>query len=71
MASRLGEIGDAVFSGWIVTWPTRLLALIWLAWIVSWVVASFWSGRTKRHVRTWDSFVYRVPILLGAILFSP
>jgi len=71
MPSRLGEIGDAVFSGWIVTWPTRLLALIWLAWIVSWVVASFWSGRTKRHVRTRDSFVYRVPILLGAILFSP
>ena len=71
MASRLGEIGDAFFSGWIVTWPTRLLALIWLAWIVSWVVASFWSGRTKRHVQTWDSFVYRVPILLGAILFSP
>jgi len=71
MASRLGEIGDAVFSGWIVAWPTRLLALIWLAWIVSWVVASFWSGRTKRHVRTWDSFAYRVPILLGAILFFP
>ena len=71
MASRLGEIGDAVFSGWIVAWPTRLLALIWLAWIVSWVVASFWSGRTKRHVRTRDSFVYRVPILLGAILFFP
>jgi protein-S-isoprenylcysteine O-methyltransferase Ste14 len=71
MPSRLGEIGDAVFSGWIVTWPTRLLALIWLAWIVSWVVASFWSGRTKRHVRTRDSFAYRVPILLGAILFSP
>jgi protein-S-isoprenylcysteine O-methyltransferase Ste14 len=71
MPSRLGEIGDTVFSGWIVTWPTRVLALIWLAWIVSWVVASFWSGRTKRHVRTRDSFVYRVPILLGAILFSP
>jgi protein-S-isoprenylcysteine O-methyltransferase Ste14 len=71
MPSRPGEISDAIFNGWIVTWPTRLLALIWLAWIVSWVVASFWSGRTKKHVRTRDSFVYRVPILLGAVLFYP
>jgi protein-S-isoprenylcysteine O-methyltransferase Ste14 len=71
MPSRLGEISDAVLSGWIVTWPTRLLALIWLAWVVSWVVASFWSGRTKAHVRTRESWVYRLPILAGAILLSP
>jgi protein-S-isoprenylcysteine O-methyltransferase Ste14 len=71
MPSRLGGFGDALFSGWIVTWPTRLLALIWLVWVVSWVVASFWSGRTKGHVATRDSLVYRVPILLGAILLSP
>jgi protein-S-isoprenylcysteine O-methyltransferase Ste14 len=71
MPSRFGEISDAALGGWIVTWPTKLLALIWLAWIVSWVVASFWSGRTKTHVRTLDSWVYRLPILIGAILLSP
>ena len=71
MPSRPDEIYNAVLSGWIVTWPTRLLALIWLAWVVSWIVASFWSGQTKTHVRTWDSWVYRLPILLGAILLSP
>jgi protein-S-isoprenylcysteine O-methyltransferase Ste14 len=71
MPSRLGEIYDAVLSGWIVTWPTKLLALIWLAWVVSWVVASVWSGRTKTHVPTLDSWVYRLPLLLGAILLSP
>jgi len=71
MPNNSSEISDALFSGWIVTWPTRLLALIWLAWVVSWVVASFWSGRTKSHVRTWDSWVYRLPILIGAILLSP
>jgi isoprenylcysteine carboxyl methyltransferase (ICMT) family protein YpbQ len=71
MPSGLDEIGDAAFSGWIVTWPTKLLALIWLAWIVSWVVASFWSGRTKAHVRSRESWVYRLPILFGAILLSP
>jgi protein-S-isoprenylcysteine O-methyltransferase Ste14 len=71
MPSHPGEIYDAVLSGWIVTWPTKLLALIWLAWVVSWVVASVWSGRTKTHVPTLDSWVYRLPILLGAILLSP
>jgi len=65
------EIIEAVFSGWLVTWPTSLLSLIWLAWVTSWVVASFWSGRTKTHVRTRDSWVYRLPILLGAIMLLP
>ena len=71
MLKALGEMSDAVLSGWIIAWPTKLLALIWLAWIVSWVAASFWSGRTKAHVPTWDSWVYRLPILAGAILLMP
>lgn len=71
MLDGLGKISDAILSGWIVTWPTKLLALIWLAWVVSWVVAAFWSGRTKTHVPTWDSWVYRLPILLGAIFLMP
>jgi protein-S-isoprenylcysteine O-methyltransferase Ste14 len=62
---------DALLTGWVFDWPTRLLALIWLAWVVSWVVASFWSGRTKTHVPTVSSLAYRIPILLGAILFMP
>jgi protein-S-isoprenylcysteine O-methyltransferase Ste14 len=62
---------ETVLSGWIATWPTKLLAFIWLAWVISWVAASFWSGRTKTHVRTRNSWVYRLPILLGAILLSP
>jgi protein-S-isoprenylcysteine O-methyltransferase Ste14 len=62
---------ETVSSSWIATWPTKLLAFIWLAWVISWVAASFWSGRTKTHVRTRNSWVYRLPILLGAILLSP
>jgi protein-S-isoprenylcysteine O-methyltransferase Ste14 len=69
MPSHFGEI--SLLSGWIVTWPTQLLALIWLAWVTSWVVASFWSVRTKTHVRTWNSLVYRLPILFGAIFLAP
>ena len=71
MPSNPNGIADALLTGWIVTWPTRLLSLIWLAWVVSWVVASFWSGRTKSFVPTQDSWVYRLPILIGAILLSP
>ena len=71
MLSIREDIYDLVACGWIVTWPTKLLGLIWLAWVITWVVASFWSGRTKTHVQTLDSWVYRLPILLGAILLSP
>jgi hypothetical protein len=60
-----------VWSGWTATWPTQLLALIWVAWLVSWAVGSFFSGRTEKHVRTWDSRAYHIPILAGAVLLTP
>jgi isoprenylcysteine carboxyl methyltransferase (ICMT) family protein YpbQ len=63
-------LGSA-FNGWTTIWPTQLLALIWLAWLASWVAASFWSGQTKKHVMTLESGRYRIPILVGAILFTP
>ena len=71
MSKFFSGIYETVSSVWIATWPTKLLAFIWLAWVISWVAASFWSGRTKSHVRTRNSWVYRLPILLGAILLSP
>jgi protein-S-isoprenylcysteine O-methyltransferase Ste14 len=71
MSEFFNGIYETVSNGWIATWPTKLLALIWLAWVVSWVAASFWSGRTKSHVRTRNAWIYRLPILLGAILLSP
>jgi protein-S-isoprenylcysteine O-methyltransferase Ste14 len=60
-----------VRGGWTATWPTSLLAVIWLAWLTSWVVASFWSGRTQKQVLTWDARTYRIPIFAGGILFTP
>jgi len=56
-------------SGW--TWPTQLLPLIWIAWLISWAMASFWSGRTEKHLMISDSLVYRVPIIAGALLLTP
>src|ERR1700754_4059265 len=68
---NLNDIFATIFSGWIVTWPTSLFAILWLAFSPSWVAASFWSGRTKTAVRTTDAWVYRGPILLGAIFLAP
>ena len=71
MFNNLNDISAAIFSGWIVTWPTSLFAIIWLAFAASWIAASVWSGRTKTAVRTTDAWVYRGPILLGAIFLAP
>jgi protein-S-isoprenylcysteine O-methyltransferase Ste14 len=60
-----------IWSGWTATWPTELLALIWIAWLISWAIGAFFSARTEKHVRTWDSRAYRIPILAGAILLTP
>ncbi len=56
---------------WTAAWPTQLLALIWIAWLISWVAASFWSGRTQKQVMSWEAQAYRLPIVAGAILFTP
>ena len=71
MPYDLSPLLAVIWSGWIATWPTQLLALIWIAWLISWVVASFWSGRTQKHVMTWDSQAYRIPILAGLFCFTP
>ena len=62
----------AIFgSGWTATWPRQLLALIWIAWLVSWVVGSFFSGRTEKRVMTVDSLAFHLPIIVGAVLMTP
>jgi protein-S-isoprenylcysteine O-methyltransferase Ste14 len=66
-----GDIADALVGGWVWTWPTKLLSMIWLAWVISWVAASFWSGRTKAQVPIRDSWVYWLPIVLGSIMLLP
>jgi hypothetical protein len=59
MLNDPGQWFAFALSGWTTTWPTQLLAIIWILWVISWVVASFWSGQTKKHVMTWDSLKYR------------
>lgn len=71
MSYDFSKLVSFAWGGWTTTWPTQLLALIWLAWLASWVGASFWQGRTKKHVMSLDSTRYRLPILAGGVLFTP
>jgi protein-S-isoprenylcysteine O-methyltransferase Ste14 len=60
-----------VSSRWTSAWPTSLLAVIWVTWLLSWVVGAFFSGRTEKRARTRDARVYRIPVIVGAVLLGP
>jgi protein-S-isoprenylcysteine O-methyltransferase Ste14 len=51
--------------------PSQSFAIIWIGWLVSWMAAAFWSGRTEKRVATPSVGVYRAAILAGAILLTP
>jgi len=70
MLNNPGQWFAFALGGWTTTWPTELLAIIWILWVASWVLASFWSGQTRKQVVTLDSFKYRLPILAGAIAYA-
>lgn len=71
MSFDFSKILSVAWGGWTTAWPTELLALIWLAFLLSWVGASFWQGQTKKQVMTLESQRYRLPILIGGILYTP
>ncbi|HXX03535.1 MAG TPA: isoprenylcysteine carboxylmethyltransferase family protein [Xanthobacteraceae bacterium] len=51
--------------------PAATLELIWIAWLVSWVAASFWTGRTQRRVDTLATWTYRAGMIVGGIMLVP
>jgi protein-S-isoprenylcysteine O-methyltransferase Ste14 len=55
----------------VITRPSETLELIWIVWLVSWVAASFWSGRTQRRVGTLETWTYRAAMIAGGILLVP
>ena len=71
MSFDFSKLLSVAWGGWTTTWPTELLALIWVAFLASWVGASFWQGQTKKQVMTLESQRYRLPILIGGILYTP
>jgi protein-S-isoprenylcysteine O-methyltransferase Ste14 len=71
MSFDFSKLLSVAWGGWTTAWPTELLALVWLAFLASWVGVSFWQGRTKKQVMTLESQRYRLPILVGGILYTP
>ena len=51
--------------------PNQTLELIWIGWLISWLAASFWSGRTRKRVATTETWTYRAAIIAGGILLTP
>ncbi|MGL9621209.1 isoprenylcysteine carboxylmethyltransferase family protein [Bradyrhizobium sp. U531] len=71
MSFDFSKLLSVAWGGWTTAWPTEILALLWLAFLLSWVGASFWQGQTKKQVMTLESQRYRLPILVGGILYTP
>jgi protein-S-isoprenylcysteine O-methyltransferase Ste14 len=55
----------------VIIRPNETFEVIWIGWLVSWIAASFWSGRTAKRATTWETWAYRVAILAGALLIAP
>jgi protein-S-isoprenylcysteine O-methyltransferase Ste14 len=51
--------------------PRQVLEMIWIAWLISWVAASFWSGRARKRVATLETWRYRAAMIAGGILLVP
>jgi protein-S-isoprenylcysteine O-methyltransferase Ste14 len=52
--------------------PREAFAVVWIAWIVSWLLAAFWASRTeKRPALSWETFIYRIALAAGAVLLTP
>jgi len=51
--------------------PSVLFAVVWIGWLVSWMAAALWSGRTEKRAATWDVGVYRAIMVIGTVLLLP
>jgi protein-S-isoprenylcysteine O-methyltransferase Ste14 len=51
--------------------PRTVFALIWAAWVASWIGASWWSARTQKRAATSTALLYHVLIGVGAVLMTP
>jgi protein-S-isoprenylcysteine O-methyltransferase Ste14 len=55
----------------VIVQPNEAFQAIWIGWVVSWVAASLWSGRTEKRAATRETWIYRIVIFAGAILIAP
>jgi hypothetical protein len=55
----------------VIIQPNEIFQVVWIGWVVSWVAASVWSGRTEKRATTHETWIYRAIIFVGAILITP
>jgi protein-S-isoprenylcysteine O-methyltransferase Ste14 len=51
--------------------PNRVLEIIWIGWLISWVAASFWSNRAQKRAATLETWSYRAAMIAGGVLLVP
>jgi protein-S-isoprenylcysteine O-methyltransferase Ste14 len=51
--------------------PNQVLEIMWIGWLMSWVVASFWSARPRKRAAKPETWRYRAAMIAGGILLVP
>ena len=55
----------------MIVQPSEAFQVIWIGWVIGWVAVSLWSGRTQKRDTTYETWIYRAVIFVGAILIAP
>jgi protein-S-isoprenylcysteine O-methyltransferase Ste14 len=55
----------------VIAKPNEAFELIWIGWFMSWMTASFWSGRTEKRAARRETWIYRTATFIGAVLMMP
>ena len=55
----------------MINHPSLILDVIWIVWLMSWILASFWSGLVQRRIATSETWIYRTGLIIGGILLVP
>jgi protein-S-isoprenylcysteine O-methyltransferase Ste14 len=48
--------------------PNVVIVGLWLAWIISWVVAAAWTGKTEKRLGAKGELSYRLAAIVGVIV---
>jgi protein-S-isoprenylcysteine O-methyltransferase Ste14 len=49
--------------------PGLVIYFLWIAWVLSWVAAAWWSNNTEKRVSFKDELAYHLVTLIGILLF--
>ena len=50
--------------------PLALFLIAWVGWIVTWMIAALWTGRTEKRLASGSVWVYRAITAVGVVMFS-